>query len=90
MNSNNEVTYCKKEFLTDSPDSGTSTVSSFYGNVTWGQGEAPENLSFLEVSSCHERARLHRTHDMTHEAWVNQLKRLSNHINEYLYFLETR
>lgn len=81
-------TYCKKEFLTDSSDPGTSTVVSFYGDVTWHKESGPEQLSFLEISSCHERARLHRTHEMTEQQWIDQVRRLKKHIEEYLRFLE--
>ena len=84
-----EKTYCKKEFLTDSPEPSTSTVVSFYGNIKWSKDEAGGNVSFLEISSCHERARLHKTYEMTEQDWITQVKRLRDHINEYLEFLET-
>ena len=84
-----KATYCKKEFLTDSPEPSTSTVVSFYGNIKWSKDEAGGNVSFLEISSCHERARLHRTYDMSEQDWINQVKRLRDHIIEYLEFLET-
>ncbi len=87
MNSETD-TYCKKEFLTDSPEAGTSTVVSFCGDIRWRPSEEPEHLEFFEVSSCHERARLHRTYTMTREEWVQQLKRLRSHLDEYISFLE--
>ena len=83
------ATYCKKEFLTDSPEPSTSTVVSFYGDIKWSKDESGGNVSFLEISSCHERARLHRTYDMTEQDWIKQVKKLRDHINEYLEFLET-
>lgn len=82
-------TYCKKEFLTKEPEPSTSTVCSFYGDIKWSKDEKGGNVSFLEISSCHERARLHRTFEMTHEEWVNQVCRLRDHINEYIKFLKT-
>lgn len=84
-----KATYCKKEFLTDSPEPSTSTVVSFYGDIKWSKDEAGGNVSFLEISSCHERARLHRTYDMTEKDWISQIRKLRDHINEYLEFLET-
>ena len=84
-----KATYCKKEFLTDSPEPSTSTVVSFYGDIKWSKDESGGNVSFLEISSCHERARLHRTYDMTEQDWIKQVKKLRDHINEYLEFLET-
>ena len=83
------ATYCKKEFLTDSPEPSTSTVVSFYGDIKWSKDQAGGNVSFLEISSCHERARLHRTYEMTEQDWIKQVKKLCDHINEYLEFLET-
>lgn len=81
-------TYCKKEFLTDSPEPSTSTVVSFHGDIKWSKDEEGGPISFLEISSCHERARLHRTFEMSDLDWLNQVKRLRNHIDEYIRFLE--
>ena len=81
-------TYCKKEFLTNDPEPSTSTVVSFSGPITWGPDEQPKWVDFLEISSCHERARLHRTYEMTLEDWINSVRRLRDHIDEYLDFLE--
>ncbi len=82
------TTYCKKEFLTDSPEPSTSSVVSYSGLVQWGKNEKPEFLSFLEISSCHERARLHRTYEMTAQEWIDQVRRLREHVDCYLKFLE--
>lgn len=84
----NMTSYCKKEFLTDSPEPSTSTVVSFSGLIQWGKNEKPEHLDFLEISSCHERARLHRTYEMTAAEWILQVEKLRDHINDYLEFLE--
>ncbi|MDY0215161.1 MAG: hypothetical protein RBS24_06610 [Bacilli bacterium] len=81
-------TYCKKEFLTEEPEPSTSTVVSFYGDIKWSKDVEGGNISFLEISSCHERARLHRTFEMTHEEWLKQVCKLRDHINEYISFLE--
>lgn len=79
--------WCKKEFLTDSPEPSTSSVVSFCGEMQWGKSDKPEPLSFLEISDCHEKVRLHRTYEMTIAEWTAQVKRLRDHINEYLDFL---
>lgn len=81
--------YCKKEFLTDSPEPSTSTVVSFYGDVQWSKDEMGGNVSFLEVSSCHERARLHKTFNMSDQDWINQVQRLRDHVDAYLTFLQS-
>jgi len=83
-----ENIYCKKEFLTDSPEPSTSTVVSFYGTTKWKRGDESEDLAFVEISSCHERARLHRTYSMSDEDWLDQVCRLRDHLNEYIVFLE--
>ena len=81
-------TYCKKEFLTDPDEPSTSTIVSFYGDIKWSKDADGGNVSFLEISSCHERARLHRTYEMTHEEWTEQVRRVKNHVEKYLQFLE--
>lgn len=81
------TTYCKKEFLTKENEPSTSTVVSFSGLIQWGKNDKPEPLSFLEISSCHEKARLHRTYEMTPGDWILQVEKLRDHINDYLDFL---
>lgn len=80
--------YCNKEFLIDSSDYSTSSVVTFHGNIKWRKNDNPESLSFLEIANCHFKTRLHRTYDMTHQEWVDQIRRLRDHINLYLDFLE--
>ena len=81
------TSYCKKEFLTKENEPSTSTVVSFSGLIQWGKNDKPEPLSFLEISSCHEKARLHRTYEMTADDWILQVEKLRDHINDYLEFL---
>ncbi|MFW6219330.1 MAG: hypothetical protein ACOC33_00550 [bacterium] len=81
--------WCKKEFLTPENEPSTSTVVSWAGEVQWnGRQDGKENLFFVEISNCHEKARLHRTYEMTKADWINQIKKLRNHLDEYLNFLE--
>ena len=80
--------WVKKQFLTDENEPSTSTVVSFYGDIKWDKDAAGGNVSFLEISSCHERARLHRTFEMTHAEWIEQVRRLYEHIGGYLKHLE--
>jgi hypothetical protein len=81
--------YCKKEFLTNAPEPSTSTVVSFSGFVQWGKNYKPEKLKFLEISNCHEKARLHQTYEMPDCDWIAQVERLRDHIDEYLIFLKS-
>ena len=83
-----ESRYCDKEFLTDSDEPSTSTVVSFHGDIKWSKDEEGGPISFLEISSCHERARLHRTFEMSEQDWIKQVRRLRDHVNKYLMFLE--
>lgn len=82
--------WCKKEFLTNNDEPSTSTVVSFYGDVKWSKDVEGGNVSFLEISSCHERARLHRTYEMSEEEWVDQVRNLHRHVGEYLEFLSAK
>jgi hypothetical protein len=80
--------YCKKEFLTPENEESTSSVVSWARPVQWKpEQDGKEDLYFLEISSCHERARLHKTYEMTEQDWIDQVKKLRNHINEYLAYL---
>jgi len=83
------LVYCKKEFLTDTPEPSTSTIVSFAGEVQWGKNDKPELLRFVEISNCHEKARLHQTYGMTKEEWIEQVERLRDHLNQYLKHLSS-
>jgi len=82
--------WCKKEFLTEENEPSTSTVVSWAGPVKWNsRQDGEEDLHFLEISNCHEKARLHRTFEMTDMEWIDQVKKLRNHLNDYLGYLLT-
>ena len=81
--------WCKKEFLTPENEPSTSTVVSWAGEVKWSSSQdSKEDLYFIEVANCHEKARLHKTYEMTVDEWKRQVKKLRDHLNEYLQFLE--
>ena len=90
LSTNHAETYCKKEFLTDSPEPSTSSVVSFSGLIQWGSNDKPEPVNFLEISNCHEKARLHRTFEMTSGEWISQLQRLQGHIGDYVDYLKSK
>ena len=84
----NNKKYCTKDFLTSLQEPSTSSIVCFYGDIKWSKDEDGGNVSFIEISSCHEKARLHRTFEMTEEEWIQQVKKLKSSIDDYLAFLE--
>ena len=57
------------------------------GKLNGVRQDSEEDLYFIEISSCHERARLHRTYEMSMAEWVDQVTKLRDHLNKYLEFL---
>jgi len=61
---------------------------SFSGDVQYRSDEQPELVSFLEISSCNSKIRLHRKNEQTAQEWIDEIRRLRDHINDYLKFFE--
>jgi len=77
--------YHDREWLTEEGDPATPSVVSFAGLTNWADGEEP--LYMVEISSCHDKVRLHKTHDQTLEDWKNQVEKLYAHVGRYLDYL---
>lgn len=83
-------TYHKREWLTKVGDPATPAVVSFAGKTKWGGEDNPSEFFMLEISSCHDKVRLHKTSDQTKEDWIKQMEKLHSHIGSYLEFLKSQ
>lgn len=82
--------YHEREWLTEIGNSSTPTVVSFAGEIKWGSEDKPSEFYMIEISSCHEKIRLHKTADQTDEDWIKQVWKLHTHVGKYLEFLRTQ
>jgi len=80
--------YHDREWLTEKGDSATPAIVSFAGEAKWGSRN--EQFRMIEVSSCHDKVRLHMTPDQDIDDWINQVRKLHAHIGRYLDFLNAR
>ena len=84
-----EKSHNEREWLTKIGDPATPSVVSFAGNTIWSGDEHQSEFFLLEISSCHDKVRLHKTSDQTKEDWIEQMEKLHNHIGRYLEFLKS-
>lgn len=79
--------YNDKEWLTPIGISSTPSVVSFCGLTLYRKDEDLYKEYLIEISSCHDKVRLHKTGNQTVKDWVAQTELLYNHIGRYLEFL---
>ena len=65
----------------------TGSVVAFDGDIVDFEGEKyPE--TFLEISDCHHKVRLHITSDDTRKQFISKLKLLNSEIDKFIKHLE--
>jgi len=80
--------YVKRVWLNPSDSDSTGSVVAFNGTVSSEGTSGPVDWSFLEISDCKSKIRLHKTHDDTNSDFINKLKLLSSTINDFVEHLE--
>lgn len=80
-------TYFKSEKWlnpTDSPSTGS--IVCYDGMVDYSDG--PDRCTFLELSDCHQKARLHKTHTDTPKEFLDKVKAIRKELNVFISHLE--
>ena len=82
----------KREWLNPDDSSSTGSVVTYDGIWKYEEnGEKKEDETlFMEFASCHDKCRIHKTSQDTVENYIEKVRKLYNHIGEYLHHLENR
>ena len=77
--------YNKRVWLNSDKSASTGSVVCFHGKNPWNKKLID---MFLEVSSCHDIARLHKTKYESIKDFIKKLKLLRDEIDRFIKFLE--
>jgi hypothetical protein len=80
--------YSKRVWLNDDDSASTGSVVAYHGKANWDK-DRDAKATFLEVSDCHCKARLHKTHGDSMESFIAKLRTLSSVANEFADFLDS-
>ena len=82
--------YSKRVWLNKDSSASTGSVVAFHGDSSWRETDGkPEKTSFLEVSDCHCKVRLHRSYTDDMPSFVAKLRKLAAVAEEFATFLES-
>jgi hypothetical protein len=81
--------YNIRKWLNGRGSASTGSVVAYHGKPSW-RGNAGKNKkeSFLEISDCRFRVRLHRTDTETLKQFIKKLKKLRAIIDQFIIHLE--
>ena len=78
-------TYNKRKWLNSKKTPSTGSVCCYVGRSSWNKKEKD---MFIEVSDCHNSARLHRSRLESKKDFVKKLKALRNEIDLFISEIE--
>ena len=78
--------YSKRIWLNVKNSPSTGSVVAYHGPISYGNGEK-ENATFLEIASCHEKSRLHKSGMDTMDDFIKKMDLLRDTINDFVIFL---
>lgn len=79
--------YNKRRWLNPVDKDATSSIVCFNGTVTDFKGKTYPS-TFLEISDCQTKIRLHQTSDDTREDFIEKLKLVKSEIKRFIKHLE--
>lgn len=88
-----EGIYVKREWLNTEKSYSTGSVVSFCGKNAdpYHDPEKEPNEDFtmyLELSDCHRKVKLHRAFNDTPQEFIDKMKLLRDHIDQFITYLE--
>lgn len=89
----NEGNYVKREWLNGDMSYSTGSVVSYHGKssdpyLDHKKEPTETHIMYLEISDCHHKVKLHRAYQDTPEEFIEKLKKLRMHIDDFITFLE--
>lgn len=76
--------YCKRTWVNPEDSAATGSIVCYDGFVD------NEPLSFMEIASCHSKARLHMYKDSDTKEFIDKLKMVRNEIDNFINYLEKK
>jgi len=78
--------YNKRAWLKSENSPSTSSVAAFHGKAQW--GKKPEEYTFLEISDCNGKIRLHKIASDSMNDFIAKLKTLEDSVQDFRKYLE--
>lgn len=78
--------YNKRKWLNSRVSDSTGSIVAFSGKVTHDNKKV--DWTFLEISDCSNKIRLHQTTDDSRQGFINKMKLLKNEIELFIEYLE--
>lgn len=76
--------YCSRVWVNPEDSAATGSIVCYDGYLD------DERISFMEIASCHSKARLHQYKDSTPEEFLNKLKLVREELDKFINHLETQ
>ena len=79
--------YNKRTWLNPVESHYTGSITCHDGVVS-NRGKPPERYTFLELSDCHQKSRIHFDNNLEMVDFINKLKLVRNEIDNFIEHLE--
>ena len=80
------MNYVRRLWLNDETSASTGSVCAYSGQAHWTKDEY--KTSFLEVSDCHSKIRLHLAPHDTDQQFIDKMIKLRNFIDDFINYLQ--
>lgn len=82
------IQYNTRQFINEADSHYTGSIVCFDGKALINQGKVLERYTFVEISDCHGKIRIHR--DMNHDlqAFINKLSVVEHELKQFRQSLE--
>lgn len=81
--------YCKRVWLNPEDSSSTGAIIAFSGDSAWSSDGKSVRTQFLEIKSCHDVVRIHRSDKDSLEAFATKLRLMAKTIDDFALVLES-
>ena len=79
--------YSKRVWLNKNDSPSTGSVAAYHGPMMWGKDQK-EEAAFIEVASCHEKARLHMSPQDSMPEFIAKMELLRDTIDDFVRHLK--
>ena len=79
--------FYRRIWLNKEGSASTGTAVAFSGVVKW-KSDSEKTITFLEISDCHCKVKLHKTYSDSNEDFIEKMRKLSQLASNFADFLQ--
>lgn len=81
--------YCNRQWLNKHGSPSTGSIVAFDGMVKWMDDSQPSRETWIEISDCHCKVKIHMSCEDSSQEFINKIEKMRSVIDDFIDHLKS-